>query len=114
MENYKEAIKYFSQLIMADPKYYQAYISRGISFLKLKHYNKSLEDFTLALEIKNDLPQAYINRAIAFRAQDKLDDAARDFIDYLILNPTDNKHTIQIKTWLKRNGFPYDVPVATS
>jgi tetratricopeptide (TPR) repeat protein len=77
--------------------------------MKLKYANKALEDFTLALEIKSDLSQAYLNRALAFKSLDKFEEAAKDFIDYLFLVSEDAKYVKQIKAWLKKNDFPFEI-----
>ena len=51
----------------------------GIVYLSLKDYEKSIESFTNAIAIKNDLYQAYLNRGIAYS---EIQDFQKAIIDY--------------------------------
>ena len=44
----------------------EIWVNRGITFLKNENYQNALEDFSHAIELKNDFAEAYFNRANAY------------------------------------------------
>jgi tetratricopeptide (TPR) repeat protein len=73
--------------------------------MKMKHYKKALEDFTLAIEIKPDFSIAYLNRGIAFRSDGKIEEAVIDFNKFLNLQNGKDSNTSQVRNWIKKLGY---------
>jgi Flp pilus assembly protein TadD len=51
-ENLENAINEFSQAILKDPKYAEAYSNRAVAYMQQKKFNKALDDLKKAVELK--------------------------------------------------------------
>ncbi len=79
---YAEAVSLYSFVIegnTTNPDIYDAYFSRGIALSYLKKFDKALEDYTKAIELKPKFKDAYLERGLLRLAMKKLDDAIADF-----------------------------------
>jgi tetratricopeptide (TPR) repeat protein len=82
------ALQYFSKAIQLNPRYEYAYFMRGIIYLQVQEYQRSLADYTQAILINPNLYGAYYNRAIL--KCDNLNDCLGALADYdqaILLNP---------------------------
>ena len=71
---YDQAIVYFNKAIEINPRYAEAYNSRGYVFRKRGQYEKAISDCNKAIEINPRYAEAYNNRGLAYyyiRAYDK-------------------------------------------
>jgi tetratricopeptide (TPR) repeat protein len=80
------SIRSCTQLIRQDPRDYQAYTSRGVSYGNKKDPDRAIADYTKAIEIKSDFSDAIINRANEYRTKGEYDRAIGEYDRVLALN----------------------------
>lgn len=56
---YELAIQDLNQAINIDPKYFDAYVERGIAFASLGQYDRAIENYNQAIEINPDNPDVH-------------------------------------------------------
>ncbi|MBI4646279.1 MAG: tetratricopeptide repeat protein, partial [Bacteroidia bacterium] len=71
------------------PDYADAYINRGIGYRKSGDYNKAIQDYSKAIEIKPDFAEAYNSRAIAYNKSGDYNKAIQDYKKAIDLDPKD-------------------------
>jgi tetratricopeptide (TPR) repeat protein len=76
--NYEFAVKYFTDAIQLNNKSVEVFYNRGLSYLKLNEYEKSIADFTEVIKLRQNFVLAYKSRAKAFRAIGKIAEAEAD------------------------------------
>ena len=64
LQNFRQAIEYFTKAIARDPKYAEAWYNRGLSYEQLKDYQKAYDDYqkTLKLKVNYDKAISGLNR----------------------------------------------------
>jgi tetratricopeptide (TPR) repeat protein len=82
-ENAKKAIE------KADENLYKHYVQRAFCNAVLKKYDDAVQDFTIALQLEEDLKEVYILRGISSYLQDDLQSAFDDFVTVSKKYPTD-------------------------
>ena len=55
----EEAINHFSEAILANPNYSNAYLNRGIAYFKLGKYQRAIDDFNKAIQLRPDYAPLY-------------------------------------------------------
>ena len=76
----------------------------GIIYLSLKDYEKSIESFTNAITIKDNLYPAYLNRGIAYSEIRDFQKAIRDYKKTIELNPNISEAYNNLGLALKNTG----------
>lgn len=62
-QNYKEAIRLYTEAIAKNPQLKEAYNNRGVAFIKTQRFAEAVNDFTYAIvQIDQDYVDAYKNR----------------------------------------------------
>jgi protein O-mannosyl-transferase len=64
-----------------------AYYNRGFFFVNEKKYDRALEDFNKAIELKPNYTDAYLNRGFVFMDEKRYDRALEDFNKAIELKP---------------------------
>ena len=85
--NYEEAIEDFDLAIQLDPKYPNAYYSRGIAKHSLGNYEEAIEDFGLAIQLDPKLAPPYNNRGSVKKDLGDYEEAIEDFDLAIQLDP---------------------------
>ncbi|MDX1921068.1 MAG: tetratricopeptide repeat protein, partial [Candidatus Caenarcaniphilales bacterium] len=90
-QDYKQAIVHYTKVIEANPKpeskLSEAYLKRGISYLKTEKFEEALKDFDKAIELTPNLEQAYNQRGLAKANLGKQEEAIKDFDKAIEINP---------------------------
>jgi tetratricopeptide (TPR) repeat protein len=60
------AIDAFTEVIKADPTFFDAYINRGVAHLRNRGLLLAIADFDAAVDLSPERPEAYANRGIAY------------------------------------------------
>jgi Flp pilus assembly protein TadD len=84
---FAQAVRELTEAIKLDPKYPQAYLHRGASYVSLKEYDKAIADLDKAIELRPTLSAAYSNRGAAYANKKEYDKALTDLNKALELNP---------------------------
>ncbi len=77
--DYREAIKYFTEILKMDPENAEAYYNRGTAYVELKHKMLAIRDFTKAIKINPKYTEAYIARGRVFLEMKNYKKAFKDF-----------------------------------
>jgi tetratricopeptide (TPR) repeat protein len=80
------SIRSCTQLIQQNPRDYEAYTSRALSYSNKKDPDHAIADYTKAIEIKSDFSDAIINRANEYRGKGEYDRAIAEYDRILALN----------------------------
>jgi tetratricopeptide (TPR) repeat protein len=75
-----------SKALDIDPKLVQAYIMRGMRYVRGKQYEKAIADFTRITELDAKDAQAHLHRGKCFRELDRYAEAEKDFKRAIDLN----------------------------
>jgi tetratricopeptide (TPR) repeat protein len=70
-------------LILSERENAVYYYNRGISYSKLKNYEKAIDDFSESIRLKPDHFKSFLMRGFAYLFSGKLDKAKADFDTYL-------------------------------
>jgi tetratricopeptide (TPR) repeat protein len=84
---WKNDMTLWNNVIYQDKTTEEAYINRGIAFVKEKRNDEALNDFNKAIELKPENAEAYTNRGIFFVNVKRGDDAIKDFNKAIELKP---------------------------
>lgn len=90
-QKYKEAITTFDTVLELSPKFVEAYLNRGASFLKLGDYSNALEDFESALKLKPNYADAWSNKGAVFEQQGQYEEALLAFNKAIKYQPNNHK-----------------------
>ncbi len=77
---FDESIKLFDEAIDYDENNAEAHFYRGNAFMNLKDYVKAIENYTRAIEIKQDYADAYYNRGLVKSYMGERNFACEDFL----------------------------------
>lgn len=92
-ENYSEVIQILSMLLDEDAKHLGALQYRGLSYRRLNDHSNAIADYTATIEVAEQLNQpleiaiAYMRRGYVHQLEGRLDDAQRDNLIALQLEP---------------------------
>ena len=67
-----------TKAIEIDPNYVDAYLSRGMAYMRMGQSDKSIADYSNAIKISPKNPDAYYNRAAAYARTKSYDKAWDD------------------------------------
>ncbi len=100
-KEYDNAVAAYTQAILIDPNYINAYNNRGLIYSSKGMYDRAIADFNKALEIDPKHISSYNNRALAYDNKGMYDSALQDLNKALSLNPDflatyDNRATVYI------------------
>jgi Tfp pilus assembly protein PilF len=92
--NFELAIQCFSNAIMLNPVYTNAYSSRGYVYKKMSEYNieyieNALDDYNMALLLDPRHESTLFNRGLLFLEKDQYENAITDFSNLININPED-------------------------
>jgi len=87
---FDEAIKLFDQVVRLDPKYVEAYVSRGMARNEKAEYDEAIQDFTEAMRVDPKFVPAFINRGISWIEKSEFDKAIKDLDAAVLLDPKDD------------------------
>ena len=86
------AIQYYSKAIEIDNTYHDAFIERGLCYLKINKLTKSSKDFLSAINLEPNNIDGYYLRGIILEKQFLFDLANDEFSKILDLNPISNRN----------------------
>jgi len=101
LENYKVAVRDFSEAIKLDSGFVEAYENRGVAKYYLNDYSGAIEDFNKALELSPYDYETYGRRGWSWFGMKKYDEALSDFTKAL------NGVTDEAKYYLIRGQTKY-------
>ncbi len=90
--NHLDAIKDYTTI--KDVKYMKRHLiynNRGLEFLKTNQSNKAIQDFTKAINIKNDFAMAYNNRGHQFEENGDFKNALKDYYSAIEYDNSNDK-----------------------
>ncbi len=90
MNDFEGSISDFSRFLDLRPQYLKAYVSRGISYFRIKEIGLALQDLNFAVE-QNYGAEAYLNRGVVYLNLNRNKEAIDDFNKTLTIRP-DFKH----------------------
>jgi tetratricopeptide (TPR) repeat protein len=76
-----------TKVIALNPDDANAYLNRGVTYFKLKQYDKALSDFNKAIALNPYDPPAYYNRGTIYGKFQQYDKALSDFNKVIALQP---------------------------
>jgi tetratricopeptide (TPR) repeat protein len=90
--SYEQAIKIYEGMLLKDPKFYIAPYNIGyIHLVYLKDFDKAIEYFTKAIELKPEYTDAYYNRGFAYELKKDVENSRKDYKKALELTPNYEK-----------------------
>ena len=66
MEDYDNAIKYYTKVIELDNNSLEAYYNRALAKMEINLYNEAIEDFKRIIELDKENTDAYLNIGICY------------------------------------------------
>ncbi len=103
-KEYFKAQAHYNEAIRLDPRYAEAYRSRGIAREYLGESAKALTDFSIYCDLRPEDPEGLFNRAVLrFEAKQYLP-ARQDFLKLLTLPPSKETNTIYYSQEKHGNG----------
>ncbi len=97
----KDELMKWNKAIELDPRYEEAYSSRGLVYALMGRYEEALEDFNKAIELEPRYAGAYHNRAIAYYY---LNDHKKSIENYKIAAKLGNK---KAQDFLRKKGYSW-------
>jgi tetratricopeptide (TPR) repeat protein len=97
---YDQAVADFTRATDLDPKYTNAWCSRGIAHDKLGRYEEAIADFSRAIDLDPRLMSAWYGRGLAYATLGRYGEAVDDYARVIELDP---KH---VNAWYGR-GLAY-------
>ena len=87
-QNNSECVSYYKKSLEKNENCYLAYRGLGNFYLKNQKFDKSEENYTLAIKInENRFGPIYKNRGYVRQQQNKIDDAKQDYQNYIKFTP---------------------------
>lgn len=104
MQRYDVALKRFNRALIADPKFYEAKLDKGITLAVLGRHEEAIDCYENALSDKTNYAAAYYNKGLSLVALKRFDVALENFKQAFSLEPTPYVH-LNIALTLKELGF---------
>lgn len=82
----KEALLWINKSIRVDPRYYYAWLNKGVFHMRENSRKEAYLAFEKALEINPDYAMAWYDRGVLFALEKRLDEAISSFERSLLLN----------------------------
>ncbi|MBE9174221.1 tetratricopeptide repeat protein [Synechocystis salina LEGE 06155] len=98
-KNYRGAIAIFTELILLDPTYADAYFNRGIARTRIADYQGAIEDHTQAIALNPQLAEAYKARGKIYWQLGDQSQAIADLEAALALFSVQENVVSQRETW---------------
>ena len=86
MGNSRAAVRAYTQAIMINPEYADAYSNRGISYTELEEFRAAIRDFNMAIQLNPGEAKYYFNRGIAYGKCEEYHLAMVDFDRAIAIN----------------------------
>ncbi len=86
-EEYEKSMEHFTQAIILEPNFFEAYNNRGIIYGQTGDYDHAIEDLNEAIRLHPGLADAYHNRGLAYEGRGEIPSAFEDFSKAIELNP---------------------------
>ncbi len=83
----QQALTFFSQSIVANPDFPDAYLGRAKDLADIERFEQALKDYDKYISLRDDNPDAYHNRGTAYFHTAKFNDALADCNRALALSP---------------------------
>ncbi len=83
----KAKINDYTQALKLNPRFAEAYSSRGFIYVQIRQYEKALADFNEAIRINTHFAEAFLRRGMVYEYIGKYDEAISDFNEAIRLNP---------------------------
>lgn len=77
--DFVRGLESFSKAIERDPKYVDAYMSRGMAYIQMGKTGEALADYSKAIELDPNRKDIYFNRAAAYAEKGDFDKAWEDY-----------------------------------
>jgi len=101
----------YQQVLLLDPKNYEAALFTGDVYFKQHVYDQAGEWFARAIQIDPNRETAYRYWGDALTSASKNDEARGKFIDAVVAEPYSNKAWVGIRQWADRNKVKLNVLV---
>ena len=88
---WKDDLSLWGDNVTKTPNLARPYCNRGIAYGELGLFDKSVEDYSRAIEINPNFPDAYYNRGVGFGNLNQVDKAIVDYTKTVELDPSFEK-----------------------
>lgn len=79
----------FNQAITLRPDYAEAYLNRGLTYRRLKQYDRAIADYSKVMQLAPRASVPYYNRALAHAQKGDFKRALADVDRYIAMKPGD-------------------------
>lgn len=86
--DYRDAIRYYGDIIKTQGEYRDAYYKRGLCEMRLKEYRAAIFDFSQAIRLDKRYLDAYYNRAVSYNEIKAYEEAINDMNTIIKENPS--------------------------
>ena len=86
-KEYEKSIRHFTQAIILEPNFFEAYHNRGVAYSTMEQYDQAIEDFNETIRLHPSLADAYHSRGKAYQSKGENNSAIEDFNKAIELNP---------------------------
>ncbi|VVH64494.1 TPR domain protein, putative component of TonB system [uncultured Gammaproteobacteria bacterium] len=84
-----KVVKLLSEIIAKEPWNVDAFKKRGVTYTKLKQFEKAVQDFDQAIKLNPKHANAFNNRGVAYADLKQFEKAIQDYDQAIKLNPKD-------------------------
>lgn len=103
-ELFFDAVPYFSEAILAEPKCAEAFNYRGVAFKNIGEFCKALDDYKIAIELRPAYHDAHFNLGLILSDQGLADEGIGCFRQALDYNPRNSLAHYNIANLLSKKG----------
>ena len=118
LNNYIEAIEFFSKLINLNPNNWEAFFGRGKAKFGLKNYEGAITDFTDGISLEpREIYDFYIERGLSYKYLNNIESSEKDFsmaiyyLNQLIELIPKNELAIFKRGFAKENIYDYPAAI---
>ena len=83
-----DVIKYYTKAIRLNSRYADAYVFRGVVYMKQQRYDSAIEDFTKLIHLNPKSAYAYLIRGLAHDQKQEYENALKDYTKSIELDPS--------------------------
>ncbi len=106
-KNAPKALEYLGKALSLDPRFYDAYISRGKIYRQTKKLDLAMADYSKAVAIKPNDASVYNNRGNVYFSMNRLDEAIKDYHKVLEIQPNDSRSLGNLgAVYARQKNFP--------